>query len=62
MPIHATRRARDWSNFEVGDRMVDDFKVGLEVGVCDLLEEDSEFVFDFLGFMEEVELILVLLG
>ena len=42
--------------------MVDDFKVGLEVGVCDLLEEDSEFVFDFLGFMEEVELILVLLG
>jgi len=42
--------------------MIDDFKVGLEVSVCDLLEEDTEFVFDFLSFMEEVELIFVLFG
>jgi len=62
MSIHATRWARNWSNFEVGDRMIDDFKVGLEVGVCDLLKEDTEFVFDFLSFMEEVELILILFG
>lgn len=42
--------------------MVDDFKVGFKISVCDLLEEDTEFVFDFLGFVEEVELILILFG
>lgn len=36
--------------------MVNDFEVGFEVFVLDLLEENFELVFDFFGFVEKVEL------
>lgn len=39
--------------------MVDDIEICFKVGVCDLLEEDTEFILDLLGFVEEVELVLV---
>ena len=60
MSVHAGRGASDWADLEVGDGMIDDFEVGFEVGVGDLLEEDAELVLDFLGLVEEVELVLVL--
>lgn len=62
MAVHAAGGAGDWPDFEVGDGVVDDLEVGFEVGVGDLLEEDGEFVFDLLGVVEEVELVLLVGG
>ena len=42
--------------------MINDIKSSLVVFEGNLLEEDVEFVFDFLGLMEEIELLLLFLG
>lgn len=58
MSIETAGGPGDGSDLEGGDGMVDDFEVGFELCVLDLLEEDFELVFDLLGFVEEVELVL----
>lgn len=62
MSVEAAGRSGDWAHFEVGDGVVDDVEVGFEVGVVGLLEEEGEFVFDFFGLVEEVELIALVVG
>jgi hypothetical protein len=39
--------------------MIDDIKIGFKVGVADLLKEDTELIFDFFCFEEEVKLIFL---
>ncbi len=41
--------------------MIDDFKIGFEIGILDLLKEDREFIFDFLSFIKEIKLVLLIL-
>ena len=62
MSIETAGGSGDRSDFEIGDRMIDDFKIGLEVGIVDLLEEDIEFIFDLFGLVEEIKLISFFLG
>lgn len=57
MTIEAAGGSGNRPDFKVGDRVVYDFKLGFEVGEADLLEEDAEFIFYFFGFVEEIELV-----
>lgn len=57
MTVHAAAGACDGFDLEVGDGVVDDVEVSLEVSVADLLEEDRQFVLDLLDFVEEVKLV-----
>jgi len=59
--VHAAGCASDWSHFEVGDGVVGDLQVCFKVGVVDLLEVDGQLCLDFLGEVEEVELVALLL-
>ena len=39
MTIHTAGRSGHWLHFEVGNRMIDNLKIGLEAGIRDLLEK-----------------------
>ena len=59
MPIHAAGGTSDRLDLEIGHRMVNNFQISLKIGVVDLLEEHFPLIFNFLGFEEEVELLLL---
>ena len=62
MAEHAAGWSGDGFDFEVGDGVIHNIKCGLIIGECDLLKEQCQFSFDLFGFVEEVELVLLLLG
>lgn len=61
MSVHAAGGAGNRLDFEVGDRMVHDFKICFKVAVAYLLEEHLKFGLDLLSLVEEIELVSLLL-
>lgn len=61
VPKHAAWCSSDWLNFELWNGVINYIQSMLVLGESDLLEESLQLVLNFLGLVEEIVLLLILL-
>jgi hypothetical protein len=58
MSIHARRRSCYRFYFKIGDWMINNLKISLEIRITYLLEKYLKPIFNFFGLMKKIKLLL----